>query len=198
MKEFFEQLVGLAGYGLVGIAIIMVIVLAYFMIKRPDNKFAILVLTGFCMFIMVLFTFAGVGVVKENKEIKTDNQNLEKAKVQLTDNNKILNDSVKITNEKLNVTSLQYRFILEKDRLSKENLVDMTKSISNSFNYLSLNDKSSERANYALLATDYKNISDKLKSDVFNSNEARAEIIHNNDKIPLSDRALRSRTRIEQ
>lgn len=193
MKEFFEQLVGLAGYGLVGIAIVMVIVLAYFMIKRPNNKFAILVLTGFCMFIMVLFTFAGVGVVKENKEIKTDNQNLAKDKVKLADTNKALNDSVKITNEKLNVTSLQYRFILEKDRLSKENLVDMTRSISNSFNFLALNDKSAERADYSALATDYKNISEKLNANQFNANEARAEIIHNNDKIPISDKAKRIR-----
>jgi hypothetical protein len=191
MKEFFEQLVGLAGYGLVGIVIVMVIVLAYMAIKRPNNKFGLVLITAFCLIIITLFTFAGVGVVKENKEIKSDNQTLQKDKVQLADNNKKLDDSVKITNEKLNVTSLQYRFILEKDRLTKENLVEMTKSISGSFDFLSLNDKASERANYASLATDYKNISEKLNTNQFNTNEARIEIIHHNDKIPLSDKARR-------
>jgi hypothetical protein len=64
MTDFFKQLVGLAGYGLIGIAIVMVIVLAYVIVRKPNNKFALLVLVGFCMFVMVLFTYAGVGVVK--------------------------------------------------------------------------------------------------------------------------------------
>jgi hypothetical protein len=47
MTDFFKQLVGLPGYGLVGLTIVMLIVLAYVMIKKPNNKFVILLLTGF-------------------------------------------------------------------------------------------------------------------------------------------------------
>ena len=75
--------------------------------------------------------------------------------------------------------------------MSKNNLVDIKKSISNSFNYLSLNDKVSEREEYARLATDYKIISEKLNTNQFNTNEAKIEIIQNNSKIPVSDKTRR-------
>ena len=188
MTEFFKQLVGLAGYGLVGIAIVMVIVLAYVVIKRPNNKFAILILTGFCMFIMALFTFAGVGVVKENKEIRSQNEVLKDSSQVLSENNSELNDSIKITNAKLNIASLQYTTLI-KPELSKDSLSEIVNSIARSLDTLSANDISAKRNEWTNLSNDYKSISAKLSSNEYNTQRAKQKIFQNNEKIPVSEKA---------
>src|SRR5258708_2445466 len=177
MTDFFKQLVGLAGYGLVGIAIIMVIVLAYVVIKKPNNKFAILILTFFCMFVIGLFTYAGVGVVKENKQIESHNEVLKDSARQLTDSNTQLKNNIKVTDAKLNIATLQYA--LNKPDLSKDSLSTIVKTISSNLDTLSLRDKSIQKNEWFRLSNDYKSISDKLDKNEFNVNEAKHELIMN-------------------
>jgi len=189
MTDFFKQLVGLAGYGLIGVAIVMVIVLAYVIIKKPNNKFAILVLVGFCMFVMVLFTYAGVGVVKENKEIQAHNDVLKDSTSKLSDNNTQLKDSVKITNAKLNITRLQYT--LTKQDLSKDSVAQIANTIASNLDTLSVKDKSISKTEWVNLSNQYKDISEKLNRNEFNTNEAKMELIKNNEKSSVIQRIIK-------
>lgn len=189
MTDFFKQLVGLAGYGLIGIAIVMVIVLAYVIVKKPNNKFALLVLVGFCMFVMVLFTYAGVGVVKENKEISNDNKILKDSTAQLSDKNKELKDSVQITASKLKISSLQYT-TLANPNISKDSLTHIVEDISNSLDTLAIKDKSLSKSEVASLATRYKDISEKLNNGEFSTKEAKIRLFETNDKSDVLQKII--------
>jgi hypothetical protein len=189
MTDFFKQLVGLAGYGLVGIAIVMVVVLAYVVIKKPNNKFAIIILTVFCMFVIGLFTYAGVGVVKENKQIESHNEVLKDSARQLTDSNRQLKNNIKVTDAKLNIATLQYA--LNKPDLSKDSLSNIIKTISSNLDTLSLKDNSAQKNDWSRWSTDYKGISEKLNKNEFNINEAKHELMLNNEKLIISGKTRR-------
>ena len=78
MGEFFRQIQGWLSYGLLGLAVVMIIVAGYLVIKRPDKIKSIILFMGFCLAILVLFGFMHVGLVEENKHQKFTNDSLSK------------------------------------------------------------------------------------------------------------------------
>ncbi|MBN8666142.1 MAG: hypothetical protein J0M30_01480 [Chitinophagales bacterium] len=173
MADFFKQLVGLAGFGLVGIVIIMVIVLAYVVIKKPNNKFAILVMAGFCLIVVVLFTFAGVGIAKENKVLEED-------KKELTDNNENLKDSIKSTSTMLDIKKLELITATDKN-LSNKDLAEISNKIADKLDTLGANAHTSDsaRQKFSKAALDYRAISRNLKQDSIKPEEAKVKILSN-------------------
>lgn len=190
MTEFFKQIVGLAGYGLVGIVIVMVIVLGYIAYKRPNNKFGILVLAGFCLIVISIFSFAGIGVVKENKVIEGKNDKLKEDSTQLSKANYNLSNHLKIADARLDITRFQ-NIALNDGELSKDSLTKIADNIAANLEVLSLRDTSVTRSEWASLAQDYKSISEKLKSDQFNSKQAMVEFKNNNNKILVAGKTSR-------
>lgn len=189
MTEFFKQLVGLAGYGLVGLAIVMIIVLAYVMKKMPKNKFAIGILVGFCMFVLGLFTYAGVGIAKENKQIETRNEELKDSTQQLSSNNTQLKDSIKIVGTKLDIAGLQYTLV--KQDVSKDSLSRIINMLTRDLDTLSLRDKSPQKTEWSRMALDYKRISERLNANEVNTKEAKEVILQNNNRLPIYEKHQR-------
>jgi len=172
MTEFFKQLVGLAGYGLVGVAFIMVIVLAYVMVKMPNNKFAIGVLAIFCFLVLILFTYAGVGVTKENKQLSQT----------LTDTTAHLSDSIKIANAKMNIASLQ-NILLTKPKIGKDSLAEITSNFAKNLDTLYAKDKSPGKNTWRDLSNQYKIILSRLNNNEYDSARGKSEIIKNFEKV---------------
>lgn len=177
MTDFFKQLVGLAGYGLVGIAIVMVIVLAYVILKKPNNKFAILVLTGFCVFVIALFTYAGVGLKKENDSLNNSNKDLSKS-------NEKLSDSISTANTKLNIASKQ--IALTNPDLSRDSIKLLVQSIVRDVDTLTAKNNNLAKAEWINFSNRYKAILENLNKAEYKPEDARKEILENSKKIPIS------------
>ena len=107
LKDFFTELPALAQAGIIGLAIVAIITVAYVIIKRGTDKIMVLSFMGFCLIILCLFAYMGIGYAKENKEVKTANKNLQDTTKSLAYQNKNLKvDSVKKAIQ-LNTTQLQ-------------------------------------------------------------------------------------------
>jgi hypothetical protein len=186
MEEFFKQLVGLAGYGLVGIVIVMVIVLGYLAYKRPNNKFGILVLAGFCLVVIVIFAFAGIGVVKENKKIESEKQSLSIEKKQLTEKTKNLAELVKLKDAKLDIVRFQ-NLVLTDGTLPKDSLTKFADIMTRNFEFLSSGDTGQAKVAWNDLAGEYRGISEKLKSNQTSTGQALLEIRNSYKKIKITN-----------
>lgn len=171
MTDFFNQLTGLAGFGLVGIVIIMVVVLAYVVIKRPNNKFAILILASFCLIVVVLFTFAGVGVARENEKLKDDKQEL----VATTDR---LKDSVRGAETKLEIKDLQLKVATD-ETLSNTQLEEISNTIASKADTLEKVAGPSKSNDWSKVAVDYRLLSEAIRKDSVNKSEAKKKILTN-------------------
>jgi len=183
MEELFKKLVDLAGYGLVGLAIACVLVLGYLAIKRPNNKFGIIIVSGFSLLIISLFTFAGVGVAKENKEVKSENQNLNEDKKKLTNETKVLDNKVKVQEAKLDIVKFQNLVVNSNDLLPKDSITQLADDLTKKFEILSFTDTGVNKAEWSGLANDYKSISTRLKTYQFTTSRAVSEFKNSNMKI---------------
>ena len=71
--EFFKNMTSVLGYGLLGLAFIVIAVTAYLILKQPDKKALILTFMFFCAFILCFLAYVGVGLSNENQVITTNN-----------------------------------------------------------------------------------------------------------------------------
>ena len=183
MEELFKKLVDLAGYGLVGLAIACVLVLGYLAIKRPGNKFGIIIVSCFSLIIISIFTFAGVGVVKENKEVKSENKDLNEDKKKLTDETKILSNKINVQEAKLDIIKFQNLVVNNNDPFSKDSITLLADDLTKKFELLAFTDTGANKAEWSGLANEYKSISARLKTNQFTANRAVAEFKISNEKI---------------
>lgn len=90
ITDFFKSIASWLGYGLLGLAAVIIIVTAYLILKKPDKRGIILMFMIFCAFILMFFTWAGIGIVGENNNLKIQTDTL-------SSNNKFLklkNDTI--------------------------------------------------------------------------------------------------------
>ena len=78
LVELFKSMASVLGYGLLGLAFIIIFITAYLILKRPDKKALILTFMFFCAFILCFLAYVGVGLSKENQVITNNSQQQKK------------------------------------------------------------------------------------------------------------------------
>jgi uncharacterized membrane protein (Fun14 family) len=188
--DLFNNLSDLAKYGLIGVAIASIGVLGYIAIKRPENKYGLKVVSFVCVFIIALFTFAGIGVVKENKVVKEKNETLDTENKQLSQETEKLSEKIKVKDAKLDIVSFQNQ-VLSNQQLSKDSLSRIADHLSKNFEFLAQKDSGVSKTEWTSLANDYKNISSRLRSSQFNERQANMEFRITGERTAFVDKIIR-------
>ena len=172
ITDIFKSLSSYLGYGLPGLAAIMVFTLAYLIIKR---KGPVVLFIIFCAFILIFFAYAGVGIAKENK-ILTDSTRV------LSNTNNNLDSSLSITNQKLKVSVIQTQ-IASNANLPKDTLAGKIDSLIYHLSSLKMKDSTINKKQMDSVTTKFKLLSDSLKTKQLSPENARKTFFANTSRV---------------
>jgi hypothetical protein len=178
LKDFFSQIPNILKFGILGLSVIMLIILAYVAIKQPDRKFPIVIITVFCAFVLVFFTVSGIGLQNENNEIKTVNKTLEVSKDSLVRKNDILMTDIKIADTRLKSTEIISD--LNNKLLPHDSIADKVSSLASHLNMLEKSGLFSDEAKVDNIKNNYKDLAAKVKVSKSLSQKDKLNLINNN------------------
>ena len=187
-KDLFSHIPDILKFGLLGLAVIMLFVLAYIATNQPDKKFPIVIITFFCAFVLVFFTLSGIGLQNEVHEVKTVNSHLEASKDSLLKKNDTLNTTIKIVDAKLNSTRLINE--LNNNALQVSSIGGKVDSLTGYLATIKANYGIADKVQFDNVTTKYIDLGNKAKNPVpftsndklvlFNNNNAAKELIYSN------------------